>query len=772
LFRYSKHVKIIRPDLLTPHFLSELFNFNQRHDMLRFMRNKILIPSLILVALAVFFSFKYANDREELNGGQNEIIQNTIMGIISQGHYSPRDIDDNFSRSVFDKMLESFDYDKKFFLQSDIDSLKTFRDKIDDEIRDNSLDFFNQINTLFVNRIAQAQTYYQDLLSRPFDFNGKDQIELDGKKLQFVKDEAGMKARWNAYLKYRVLEKYKSLKDAEEKKAKDSTGYQMRALAALEQEARENVLKVQDRYFKRLQKLNDNDRFAIYMNTICGTEDPHTNYLPPDDKKKFDEMMSGSFSGIGATLQQQDDGSVKITSIVTGSPAWKGGKLKADDVIEKVAQGDAMPIDAEGFDLEDVVKMIRGPKGTEVRLTVKHSDGSSEVISIIRDKVDIEDIFAKSNIVEEDGKRIGYIYLPEFYVDFNNPKGRRCSTDIEKELIKLKAAQVDGIILDLRNNGGGSLPDVVDIAGLFIGKGPVVQVRSSGNQTMTLSSKLNAPLYSGPLAIMVNGGSASASEILAAAMQDYGRAVIVGSTTFGKGTVQKLVPLDQFVTNSARQHIIESLVQAKGGDAEYDGIGSLKLTIQKFYRINGGSTQLKGVTPDILLPDVYDMLDETGERKDKSALQWDKIASVSYPTFQPENFYSHLSAKSRSRVSNSANFKLILEAAQKLKKQQDDNVMPLNEAAYADKLKENEALSKRIDQLDSLNTPLSVQNLEEDLAKINLDSASVNKNKAWIKRLEKDPYIAETVTVINDWMNNANAESTKKKALGKVSKHE
>ncbi len=730
--------------------------------MLQFMKNKILIPALILATLAVFFSFKYANDREDVNGGQNEIIQNTIMSIMSQGHYAPRELNDDFSRTVFDKMLESFDYDKKFFMQSDMDSLNAYRDKIDDEIRDNSLDFFNRINALFVNRIAQAQTYYQDILTRPFSFNGKDQIELDGKELDFVKDETELKARWYAYLKYRVLEKYKSLKDTEEKKTKDSTGYQPKDFATLEQEARENVLKVQDRYFKRLQKLNDNDRFAIYMNTICGAEDPHTNYLPPDDKKKFDEMMSGSFSGIGATLQQQDDGSVKITSIVTGSPAWKGGKLKAEDIIEKVAQGDALPVDAEGFDLEDVVKMIRGPKGTEVRLTVKHSDGSSEVIPIIRDKVDIEDVFAKSNIVEEDGKRIGYIYLPEFYVDFSNPRGRRCSTDIEKELIKLKAAHVDGVILDLRNNGGGSLSDVVDIAGLFIGKGPVVQVRSSGDQTMTLSSKLSAPLYSGPLAIMVNGGSASASEILAAAMQDYGRAVIVGSTTFGKGTVQKLVPLDQFVTSSARERIIEALMNAKGGDAEYDGIGSLKLTIQKFYRINGGSTQLKGVTPDILLPDVYDMLDETGERKDKSALQWDKIASVEYRNFLSGSFYNRLSDESQVRVSKSKNFKLILEAAQRLKKQQDDNVMPLNETAYAEKMKENEALSKRIDQLDSLNTPLTVRNLDEDLVRINIDSASVNKNKVWIKRLQKDPYIAETVTIINDWMHNNVATGRKK----------
>lgn len=719
--------------------------------MLRFMKNKILIPSLIIVALAIFFSFKYAGD-DTPDGNQNQIIQSTVLDIINQGHYSPRDINDEFSQKVYDKLLESLDYEKKFFNQADIDQISSYRNQIDDEIKNNTLEFFNKINGLFTVSISKAQSFYKEILANPFTFDGNDSIQLDGKNLNWAKDDVELKNRWSSYLKYRVLEKYTTLKKEDDKKVKDSAGYKAKNFATLEKEARESVLKIQDRYFKRLQKLDDNDRFAIYMNSICGTEDPHTDFMPPEDKKRFDEMMAGSFSGIGAALQQQDDGRIKISSIITGSPSWKGGKLKVDDIIEKVAQGDALPVDVDGMDMEDVIKLIRGAKGTEVRLSVKHADGTAEVVPIIRDKVDFEDVFAKSAIIQDNGKKIGYIYLPEFYVDFSNPNGRRCSTDIEKEIIKLKAANVDGIILDVRNNGGGSLSDVVDIVGLFVGKGPAVQVRSSGGNSMTLNSKMSAPLYTGPLAVMVNGGSASASEILAAALQDYGRAVVVGSNTFGKGTVQKLVPLDQFVNSSARQKIIDELMKAKNGDAQYDGIGSLKLTIQKFYRINGGSTQLKGVTPDIILPDVYDMLDETGERKDNSALPWDKIAPANYTTFFKPNMFSALASASQSRVSSNENFKLINKAAERLKRQQEQNFMPLNATRYKAKMEENEDLTKKIDKLDSLSTPLIASNLQEDLARVNLDSASINKNNDWLKRLQKDAYISETSNILGDWL--------------------
>ncbi|MFA6060003.1 MAG: carboxy terminal-processing peptidase [Taibaiella sp.] len=721
------------------------------------MRNKILIPAVILTALAVFFSFRYMGGTgEEGNETENKTILNTVMAVLEQGHFAPRPIDDAFSQSVFDKTLENLDYEKKFFLQSDVDALTTYRNKIDDEIKDNSLEFFNTVNNTFIERVNGAEKYYKEILQQPFSFDGNEEIELDSKKISFAKDEPALRTRWERYLKYRVLAKYEDLKEADQKKVKDSANYKAKDFAALEKEARESITKVQDRYFKRLKKLNDNDRFALFMNSITGSEDPHTDFLPPEDKKRFDEMMSGSFIGIGASLQQTEDGKIKVAAIITGSPSWKQGHLKAEDVIVKVAQGDQAPVDVEGMETDDVVKLIRGPKDTEVRLTVKHADGTTEVVPIIRGKVDMEDTFAKSAIIENKGKKIGYIYLPEFYADFNgNGSGHSSGKDVANEVIKLKAEQVDGIVLDLRNNGGGSLSDVVDMAGIFIGKGPVVQVRASGNQSVTLKSQNTAPLYTGPLAIMVNNGSASASEIMAAAMQDYGRAVIIGTNTFGKGTVQKLVSLDQFVNSSMRDQIIAAFNKAKGGEAQYDGIGSLKLTIQKFYRVDGGSTQLKGVAPDIILPDAYEQLDNIGERRDKAALPWDKINAADYKLWDSPPAIASLKTGSQKRVEANETFKIIKQTGERLKLQQDNNIVPLNEAKFVAKQKESEALSKKLEELDKISSPINVTNLRSDMAKVNIDTTSKAKNADWLKALKKDVYISETANVLHEWISSS-----------------
>ena len=722
--------------------------------MLRFMRNKILIPAIILSALAVFFSFRLLGGA---NGSgstdEDKVILNTVMAVLERGHYSPRPLDDKFSQSVYDKTLENLDYEKKFFTQSDIEGFKKYKNDIDDEIKGNSLEFFNAVNDVFVKRVTDAEGYYKAILQKPFTFNGSDELQLDSKKLDYPKDDAEMKTRWEAYLKYRVLSKYEELKEAETKKVKDSANYKAKDFATLEKESRETILKVQDRYFKRLKKLNDNDRFALFINSITGTEDPHTDYLPPDDKKRFDEMMSGSFIGIGASLQQQEDGKIKVAAILTGSPSWKQGHLKADDVILKVAQGEQPAVDIDGMETDEVVKLIRGPKDTEVRLSVKHADGTNEVVPIIRGKVDMEETFAKSAIIENNGKRVGYIYLPEFYADFNgNGSGHSSARDVQNEVVKLKAEKVDGIVLDLRNNGGGSLNDVVDMAGIFVGTGPVVQVQASGNQKMTLKSQNPEPIYTGPLAIMVNNGSASASEIMAAAMQDYGRAVIIGTNTFGKGTVQKLVALDQIVSASVRDQIIDAFNKAKGGDAEYDGIGSLKLTIQKFYRINGGSTQLKGVSPDINLPDPLEQLDNIGERKDPAALPWDKITAADYSRWSNPPLIDFLKGNSGKRVAANETFKIIQQTAARYKKQQDENVVSLNEQKFVAKQKEAEALSKKIEALDKISNPITVSNLKSDLSRVNVDSVSQNKNTAWLKALKKDVYISETANVMNDWI--------------------
>lgn len=730
--------------------------------MLEFMKNKILIPSLIIVALGVFFSFKYVGNKDKpgTEEEQKTILQ-TVMGVLEQGHYSPRKVDDSFSNSIFDRTIESLDYEKKFFTKKDYDELKSnYRNDIDDEIKSNSLGFFNAVNKLFVERIKDAEKLYPEILKTPFKFDKDDSIQLDGKKLDFVSNESQMRERWKMSLKYRVLSKYLDLKKADDAKVKDSANYKAKSFAVLEKEARKDVKTIQDRYFKRLNKLNDNDRFSLFINSITATEDPHTDYLPPKDNKRFEEMMSGTFIGIGASLQQQEDGKIKINEIITGSPSWKQGHLKADDIIEKVGQGDKVPVDVEGMDLEDVVEIIRGKAGTEVRLTVKHSNGTTEVIPIIRGKVALEDVFAKSAIIEDHGKRIGYIYLPEFYSNFNGLSTRKSGEDVAIEVEKLKKEKVDGIILDLRNNGGGSLSDVVDMAGIFVGPGPVVQVRSRDNQSIILPSRTDA-IYDGPLAIMTNGGSASASEIMAAAMQDYKRAIIIGSNTYGKGTVQKIVSLDQFVNSSVRDQIIMALNKAKGGDASFDGIGYLKLTIQKFYRINGGSTQMKGVVPDIKLPDAYDYLD-LGERKDPAALPWDKIAAADYTVWAHPANMDMLNKASEARVSQNATFNAIIATGQKLKAQKDNNVISLNINDFEQKLKESDALTSKMEKLDSLGTPLNVVNIKADLSKIDIDDATKTKNKDWLKALKKDVYLHEASNVIEDWVNSIPKAKTEK----------
>ncbi|HNF72510.1 MAG TPA: carboxy terminal-processing peptidase, partial [Chitinophagaceae bacterium] len=462
--------------------------------------------------------------------------------------------------------------------------------------------------------------------------------------------------------------------------------------------------------------------------------DPHTDFFPPKDKQRFDEEMSGSFVGIGARLQEKD-GTCRVESIVPGSPCAKDGRLKKEDVIMKVAQGAEEPVDISGWDLDDIVNIIRGQLNSEVRLTVKHADGNMEVISIIRGKVETEATFAKSGILKIENMKIGYIVLPEFYADFNNKNGRRCKVDMQREIEKLKAEHVNGMIIDLRNNGGGSLDDVVEIGGMFIDQGPVVQVKSKNAAAEALDDATPGVLYDGPLTILVNQASASASEILAAAMQDYKRGLIIGNTSFGKGTVQRIFPLESFYQ----------------GDASLLPFGSIKLTLQKFYRINGGSTQLKGVTPDIHLPDLYEKMD-AGERRDSNSMAWDQIAKADYKPLKPAVDFQYLIANSNKRIAANETFRKIEEYASQIKKQSDDNKSSLNLQKFQQERKEAKEFSKKLEDLDSNKKTLNFENLAADMPALKKDTLLNKTNEEWLKRLRKDPYVAEAGNVILDWV--------------------
>jgi carboxyl-terminal processing protease len=676
-------------------------------------------------------------------------VQETVLKTIQSGHFSPKALDDTFSSRVFKRLVKQFDYDKLFFTQQDMKMLNTYEFQIDDEIKNNSIEFFDSLDAVFLRRIKESEKYYGEILNKPFNFNVNEELQLNADKEEFARDGKALSERWREYLKYRALTKYVDLKKDQEKKKenKDSVNAKFKTDAELEVQAREDTRKYYDRLFTRYKKWKDDERFTAYINAITEAEDPHTSYFPPEDKKDFDVSMSGSFVGIGARLSPEND-KVTVASIITGSPSWKQGELKAGDEITKVAQGDAQPVDVGGFELNDVVKLIRGPKGSVVKLTVKRADGSTKVIAITRDVIEIEETFAKSAIIKSDDGPIGYIFLPEFYADFNHTSGRSCATDVAKEVKKLKAAGVTGIILDLRNNGGGSLGDVVDMAGLFVGKGPVVQVKSNhAAPTVLPAQPSDGTLYTGPLVIMVNEGSASASEIMAAAMQDYKRAVIVGATTYGKGTVQKMVDLDQMIDPMTRIHMSNDTAGAQGRS-----IGSVKLTMEKFYRVNGGSTQLKGVTPDITIPDPLDSYDDEdlGERHNKSALPWDVIPPANYKTTNSVGNVQQLAALSQSRIAANPTFKLIQENSEYFKKRRDNNVVSLKEDKFRKDQEEINEKSKKLEDLQKKAVLLDLTNPAEDLAKINVDSTSAAKNKEWLKNLSKDIYITETVNILKD----------------------
>ncbi|GEP92178.1 carboxyl-terminal processing protease [Chitinophaga terrae (ex Kim and Jung 2007)] len=692
------------------------------------MRLKVIIPVLLISISAGVLAFSKQGHKED-PPARYEVIMNLVGQMLKEGHYQPKPIDDKFSKEVFNKYLRSLDTEKKFFLKSDVVKLEPLSSHIDDELMGAPVDCFRSINALIKQRVAEAAAIYPEILAKPFDFSVNETVTLDPDKIDFPADEAARKESWRKVLKYRTLEKLTDLQEQREKdKGKDSL--KSKTDAELEVEARQKVKQLYDRYFERLKnRQNDNDRFNLYVNAITTTMDPHTDYFPPDEKRAFEEQMAGKFYGIGAQLKEEGD-KIKVVSIVTGSPSWKQGQLKANDVIQKVGQGNSEPVDITGYPVEDAVKLIRGKKGTPVTLTVKSVDGTTKAITIVRDEIVTEETFAKSAIINGQHK-IGYIYLPEFYADFNDRNGARSADDVAKEVAKLKAEKVDGIILDLRFNGGGSLQDVVQMAGLFIPEGPVVQVRSRGGEAVVLRDRDKNVQYDGPLAIMVNEYSASASEIMAAAMQDYKRAVIIGSPqTFGKGTVQRLFSLDDFYP-------------VKDGSS----LGALKLTQQKFYRANGGSTQLKGVTSDIVLPDPYY---EVSERKDSDALVWDEIPRAAFtPWYNPVNT-EVLKKNSEKRMAASPAFKLLNENLSTLKKLEKQDSYSLNIQTYKTEQKTNTAALKKYDAVNDKVKELSIVNIKSDIDKLGNDTTKLARNKDWLKARTKDIYLDEAVNVMND----------------------
>ena len=689
---------------------------------------KFILP--ILVIFAVFTSFQNHKSVEKNNDPKDKVLLTILKYVLTQGHYQPQDINDAFSEKLYTAFLTNLDPSKRYFLQSDIDAFSKYKDDLDDEINNDELTFFNVAYDTLMVRIKQVQPYYKELLAHKFDYDENENLDVDYKKLPYAANKAALIAYWEKQMKFSTLSRlYDKQNDESDKKKTDST-YTKKPFDVLEKEAREATLSNLDDTFNRIDELTYEDWFSVYANSIAEEFDPHTSYFEPSVKKQFDIEMAGKLEGIGARLTKKND-YTKVDELISGGPAWKEGELEVGDIILKVAQGDKPPVDIVGMRLDDAIEYIKGKKGTEVKLTVKKLDGTIKVISIIRDVVELDETFVKSTIVEKNGKKFALIDLPKFYMDFDEKDFRNAATDMAKEIERLKKEDVQGLIIDLRNNGGGSLQTAIDISGLFIKKGPVVQVRYRDSKPDVKSVNESKIAWNKPLVILVNELSASASEIFAAAMQDYGRAVIIGSKqTYGKGTVQTILDLNRY-------HNLNT------------DLGALKMTIQKFYRINGGSTQLEGVHSDIILPDKYNYMD-IGERDNEHPLAFDKVAPALYTPWNNYENFKQIISQSKSRIAQNKYFNLIDSYAHFLKKSQDDSIIPLNINAYKKDIKTNEAESLKYKPIEDYTNNLTFTSplYEKDECKTDKDLA--DKRAAWHKNLKRDIYVDEALNVLSE----------------------
>lgn len=734
--------------------------------ILSYMKRNYKIIALVALLAVALWSFVPRQKAVESDPEKDKLLLELITFVIEKGHYDPAAIDDNFSKGVYKSYLEALDPSKRFFIQSDIDEFSKYEDKIDDMIHNKDLSFFDLTYNRLQKRIKESEGFYKDILANPFDFSINEEFNVDYEKMPHPKNDADLKKRWEKQLKLSVLstitdkqkiqetpvDKNKDINKVDEpkaadKKAEDTTP---KTFTELEKEARESTLKSLNDYFDVIGDLDRDEWFSVYLNAIAERFDPHTYYFAPDDKEKFDTSMRGSLEGIGARLQKKGD-YVEISELIPGGPAWRGKELEQGDLIMKVAQGKENPVDIAGLRLDDTVKKIKGPKGTEVRLTVKKVDGSIKVIAITREVVELEETYAKSSVVKKGDKKYGVIYLPKFYIDFEDKNKRDAAKDVALEVKKLKEQHVDGIIMDLRDNGGGSLKTVVDITGLFIPQGPVVQVKSAGKQKEVLSDNDSSVLWDGPLVVLVNNFSASASEIFAAAIQDYHRGVVMGSKhTYGKGTVQNLIDLNQFVRNNST------------GD-----LGALKTTTQKFYRINGGSTQREGVRSDIVMPDRYSYID-MGERDVDNAMPWDKIDPAAY---KPVNTnFSGIIANSNKRMAANEQFKLMDENAKWVFAKKDDNTYSLNIDKFKAEVAKAEESAKKFKALNDYKNNLTFDALPYEKEIFAKEPLLAEKKQRWYESLSKDIYVEEALNVLGDMQPAAksNAVAIKKDKMVKT----
>ncbi len=699
------------------------------------MKNfKIVLLISVIAITSCSFTNKTFNDPDK-----DKLLIELITYVLERGHYNPKTINDDFSKHVFDHYMESVDPLKRYFYASDIKEFEKYRTQIDNQIIDRDITFFNVVYNRLMKRMEEVEKLSLAVLEKPFDYSKDEIINVDYEKRGYVRTKKEMKNRWRQQLKLSTIGYYDdklTINEVDEDSVPQKEIEIKKPLTKKEAEveARQKTVENLKELYDIMEDLERKDYFTNYINAIVEEFDPHTFYFAPRDKERFDQNMSGKLEGIGARLQKKND-EIKIVELISGGPAWRGQILEVGDVIAGVRQEDELEVTSIlGVRINDAVKLIKGSKGTKVFLTIKKVDGSTNEMMIERDVVELDETYAKSVVIDKNNRKFGLINLPKFYVDFKDYKeSRNASSDVKQEIIRLKKQGMEGLVIDLRSNGGGSLQTVVDMAGLFIKEGPIVQVKTADKKPEVLKDTDKSILWDGPLVILVNELSASASEILAAALQDYKRAIIIGSQqTYGKGTVQNVVDLNRFVRNN-----------------DMGDVGALKVTTQKFYRINGGSTQLEGVKSDVVVVDRYSFID-VGEKDQDNPLPWDKIEKANYTAWDGFINYEATISKSTLRMQNNAQLKLIEEQARWFKTQSDDNDISLKYADYLSENKRIETVSEKFKALKKYKNNLIITSLPYEQELIKKDSVLGKKRITWHEYITKDVYIDEAINVLED----------------------
>ncbi len=694
---------------------------------IKFLSFFILLPLTLLLTGGTGFT----DTAQNVDQKRNKLIGYMLSKQLPSLHFSDKEVDDELALAAFDLYLKQLDFQKRFLLKSDVEQLQSFADVIDDNLARGTILLPATGYDMLNERISQVETIVSELQLEKLDPDGDELMETDPEKLDYVSDLAGLKIRWRQIIRAQIITRYLDLEEEYIEEGKEIDGQK------LWEEASSRVAKRFTDFFNRLNQETLQDHYDRFFNAVARAFDPHTNYMAPSRKEDFDIQMRGSLEGIGALLREED-GYIKVVRIIPGSASARQGRLGAEDIILAVGEKDEEPVEVTDMRLRDAVRLIRGKKGTEVRLTVKKPDGNKDIIPIIRDVVQIEEAFVKHTVLEADGKKFGYILIPSFYRDFEKSRtaagGRNSTDDTKAAILDLKKQGIEGLVLDLRNNGGGSLVDAVDIAGLFIAGGPVVQVKNSYGLKRILDDDDASLVYGGPLVVLVNQFAASASEIVAAALQDYQRAVIVGGKhTHGKGTVQTIIDLNENIP----------LLHLK----RYEDLGALKATIQKFYRINGGSTQYRGVEPDIILPSLFAHL-ESGEQYLDYSLPWDQDDPAEYEKYTDKiTNLDKIIERSRKRVAQSEGLQLIKEEAARSAERSKQTLLSVNLDSMRAKREEERQAREKVGSHYNLlqgEQDSESENISPPAEEVPGDSSN------WIEELRNDPYVTEAEMIIKD----------------------